>query len=129
MVLGVLNPAGAAAKPPSAAVAAVAHASPIKWAIRALCCAEFRGLRLERSSLLDAPRMGGLALVQSGDQVLERLNLQDATCGRCCRRLGQLLTAELGVAVVGLALSRPRFQPMREPEGCLPSGSCDGTLR
>ena len=52
-VLGILNPAGTAeTKPPSAAVSLASHASPIKWSIRALCCAELRGMELERRAFI-----------------------------------------------------------------------------
>ena len=116
MVLGVINPAGAAAaKPPSPLTRAVGHASPIKWAVQGLCCAELRGLELERSTLSDAPRMGGLALVTSGDQVLERLGLREQSCGRCLANLAAVLGIEVAVAFVGLALTRPRFQRMDPP--------------
>ena len=83
--------------------------------MQGLCCAELRGLELERSSLADAPRMGGLALVTSGDQVLERLGLKEQSCGACLARLATVLAVEVGVAFVGLALTRPRFQRMEPP--------------
>ena len=38
--------------------------------------------------------MGGLALVRSGDEVLERLGLSGSSCRQCCGRLGRLLAAE-----------------------------------
>ena len=95
-----------------------------RWCIEGLCCAELRGLELDRASLSKAPRMGGLALVTSGDQVLERLGLEKQSCGRCLTRLGAVLGAEVGVALLGLALTRPRFQHLdsgprqpRENEG------------
>ena len=55
MVLGVINPAGAQGKEQSALVQAVARASPLKWCIEGLCCAELRGLELDRASLSEAP--------------------------------------------------------------------------
>lgn len=110
MVLGIINPAGTAdTKPPSAGVRLVAHASPIKWAIRALVCAELRGLELDERSLRDAPRMGGLALVKSGDEVLSRLGLGETTSAACCVRLARVLAAELALAYAALRLARPRF--------------------
>ena len=54
--------------------------------------------------------MGGLALVSSGDQVLERLGLEGQSCAHCLARLAAVLGAEVGVALLGLALTRPRFQ-------------------
>ncbi|EOD32344.1 hypothetical protein EMIHUDRAFT_231118 [Emiliania huxleyi CCMP1516] len=96
-VLGILNPAGTAeTKPPSAAVSLASHASPIK------------------RSLKEAPRMGGLALVRSGDEVLERLGLSGSSCRQCCGRLGRLLAAELALAYVGLRLQRPKYTSMAQ---------------
>ena len=115
MVLGIINPAGASARPPSLLVRWFSHLSPIKWSIRALCCAELRGLTLEKGSLSDAPRMGGLALVTSGDQVLQRLGLEAESAQGACLSLARLLGLHLAAALVGLHLRRPRFQPMEPP--------------
>lgn len=115
MMVGVLNPAGASSKPPSRVVQYVQKASPIRWGIRGLCCAELRGMTLDSASFRDAPRMGGLALVRSGDVALERLGLAHETSPRCAARLAQTLGAELCVALIGLRLTRPRFQALQQP--------------
>ena len=115
VIVGVLNPAGSSPKPPSMAVRLAQRASPIRWTIRGLCCAELRGMALDTGSLRDAPRMGGLALVRSGDAALERLGLEHETSRRCAMRLGQTLAVELGVAALGLRLTRPRFQSFVVP--------------
>ena len=104
-----LRQGAAETKPPSLGVRLASHASPIKWSIRALCCAELRGLELEQRSLKDAPRMGGLALVKSGDEVLQRLGLGEASTHASCACLGKLLVAQLVVAYAGLSLTRPRY--------------------
>ena len=48
-------------------------------AIEALCIAEYKGMDFAedgtRWSLKDLPRMGGLALVRNGDQVIDALGL------------------------------------------------------
>ena len=109
MILGIINPAGTTgAKPPSLGVRLVSYASPIRWSVRALVTSELRGMELEQTSLKDAPRIGGLALVRSGDEVLDRLGLQDETSASCCVKLGRILAAELGVAAVALWLRAPR---------------------
>eukprot|EP00746_Dinoflagellata_sp_MGD_P086400 gnl/MRDRNA2_/MRDRNA2_341955_c0_seq1.p1 gnl/MRDRNA2_/MRDRNA2_341955_c0~~gnl/MRDRNA2_/MRDRNA2_341955_c0_seq1.p1 ORF type:complete len:134 (+),score=17.39 gnl/MRDRNA2_/MRDRNA2_341955_c0_seq1:3-404(+) len=116
MTVGIINPSGTASlKPPSAVVRALSWASPIRWAIRALVCSELQGMELEAGSLKDVPRMGGLALVRSGDEVLQRLGLEEETSVHCRRQLVRLLVAELVVAIGGLRLTRPRFQPMETP--------------
>ena len=124
MVLGILNPAGAAdAKPPSAAMSAVSHASPIKWSVRALCCAELRGLELTPSSLASVPRMGGLALVRSGDEVLERLGLAQSTAGASLwfegTEGGVLLRSCQRVTFRGFTLDRFPPQPLAMLQRCV----------
>ena len=42
--------------------------------------------------------------------MLERLGLEGQSCGRCLARLGTVLGAEVGVALLGLALTRPRLE-------------------
>ena len=69
--------------------------------------------------------MGGLALVTSGDQVLERLGLEGQSCGRCLARLGTVLGAEVGVALLGLALTRPRFQRLEGRDSAGPTSETD----
>lgn len=117
MVVGVISPAGASKKPPSAAMRAVALTSPIKWVIRSVMCSELRGMQLVRSTLSGGPRMGGLALVRSGDQVLERLGLQDETAAHASARLGMLTGAYLLAALVGQQLARPHFQTLKSGLG------------
>ena len=72
----------------------------------------------EQSSLRDAPRIGGLALARSGDEVLQRLGLTE-TSADCCANLAKLLGAQLVAAYVGLRLTRPRYATLKdvaEPE-------------
>jgi hypothetical protein len=117
MVVGVISPAGTAKKPPSPVMRAVALTSPIKWVIRSVLCSELRGMRLVRSTLSGGPRMGGLALVRSGDQVLERLGLKDETAAHASGRLGVLTGAYLLAALIGQQLARPRFQTLKSARG------------
>lgn len=113
MVLGIINPSGmAAAKPPSLGVRLVSDASPIKWSVRALVGSELKGMALDRGSVKDGARFGALALVKSGDEVLERLGVADTPRG-CSKRLAQILLAELGVATAALWLTAPRYQPLK----------------
>ena len=45
MVLGIVNPAGASVtRREPAPLRILSHASPIKWTVRALLCAEMRGM-------------------------------------------------------------------------------------
>ena len=56
--------------------------------------------------------------------MLERLGLEGQSCGRCLARLGTVLGAEVGVALLGLALTRPRFQRL-ESRGPGPTSETD----
>ena len=67
MLTGIINPAGEKARRKP-----VASLSPIKWGVSWLIDREFRGATLGRGT---GPRLGGLASVVTGDQVLERLGL------------------------------------------------------
>jgi hypothetical protein len=103
---------------------AAAAASPIGAAIRALLPAELGGARLDRSgfALRHAPRLGALALVGSGDEVLFRLGLgADRRGGRAPSwrdgivRLLIISAGNLLVAVAGALFTRPRFVEPRPP--------------
>eukprot|EP00439_Symbiodinium_sp_Y106_P052164 s3822_g6.t6 len=74
MLTGVIDPAGQVGHSANQFMELLHGLSPIRYAIEALCVAELRGLDLARSAA-DAPRMGGLALVRSGDEVLRRLGV------------------------------------------------------
>jgi hypothetical protein len=92
MLTGIVNPGG---ESPSARPKPLAALSPIRWTIRLLLEREFRGAKLEGR---DAPRMGGLALVSSGDEVLRRLGLRAGEPH--ARALWGLLAGHLGLAAL-----------------------------
>lgn len=74
MLTGVIDPAGQVGHSDGQFMEMMQRLSPIRYAIEALCVAELGGLDLARSAA-EAPRMGGLALVKSGDEVLRRLGI------------------------------------------------------
>merc|ERR1712008_5331 len=107
MLTGIIDPAGDSAPPPIGIMLALRRISPIRYAIEALCIAELRGMHLARHAT-DAPRMGGLALVQTGDEVLRRLGI-GGEFGEKLFALLLLACTPLLAAVVALVLGRPRF--------------------
>ena len=123
MVTGIINPSGAGAgaapgAPPPAPLWRLARAlSPIRWAIEALCVGEFEGMEIDaKASRL--PQMGGLALVSSGDMVLERLGVpRDAA--RPLRRLAALSVAHAAAAALFLVATAPRHLA---PRAAAPGG-------
>jgi len=109
MVLGIINPAGATKNGNASMpwfLRLLKHASPIRWAIESLCCAEFRGLKLSRTG---GPSMGALALVKSGDQVLEALGLGSQEWINGMKELTKLGGIELLVSIVAQYF----FQPVK----------------
>lgn len=101
MLTGVIDPAGQVGHSAGQLMEMMHTLSPIRYAIEALCTAELGGLDLARSAA-DAPRMGGLALVKSGDEVLRRLGVTNnfETSAEWLLRLSAL---HLVIAAIALA--------------------------
>ena len=93
----------------AAPLRALAAISPIRWAIDALCISELRGMNFERGSIGEAPKIGALAMVTTGDQVLSKLGLENRTYRQAMMNLARILAAEVSVAILGLAFQRPNF--------------------
>ena len=112
MAVGVINPSGVdpKAKIPWI-VQCLKRLSPVGIAIEALCIAEYKGLDFgsqgKRFRVADLPRMGGLALVRNGDQVLGALGLSGQTYSSKMLDLGKLSGVFLLTSLVGLKLSEP----------------------
>ena len=116
MSVGVINPSGVdASDPPPAIVRWLKSISPIKWTIEALCSAEFRGMEFADSegkrwqALRDLPKMGGLALVKNGDQVLDALGLSELTYEYAMEKLASLAGISLLLSWSGLTWCGPSF--------------------
>lgn len=107
MLTGVIDPAGQAARAPGLVMGLMRSLSPIRAAIEALCVAELGGQTLARSAA-DAPRMGGLALVRTGDEVLQRLGIE-YTFGGAAWHLLRLTALHLLLGAIALWCSGPRF--------------------
>jgi hypothetical protein len=111
MVVGVINPSGVSPdKKPPLVVRWIKQFSPFAHAIEALCLGEYPGMEFEgthsnwMTRVRDMPKMGGLALVQNGDQVIDALGLATKTYGSAMQHLallsgGYLLLSWLGLAV------------------------------
>jgi ABC-type multidrug transport system permease subunit len=116
MVVGVINPSGVSTdEPPNRVMEWIKLLSPIKWAIEALVTAEFRGMTFEKDrdfwgNLKELPRMGGLAMVKNGDEVLDALGLSNAKYDEIMSNLALLSGVYLILSWVGLAFGGPKFQ-------------------
>ncbi|CAE8721846.1 unnamed protein product, partial [Polarella glacialis] len=71
----------------------------------ALCVAELKGMELARS-VTDAPRMGGLALVRTGDEVLRVLDIS-SNFNDSMLWLARLTILHLVFAAIALMLGQP----------------------
>ncbi len=116
MVVGVINPSGVSTdEPPNRVMEWIKLFSPIKWAIEALVTAEFRGMTFEKDrdfwgNLKQLPRMGGLAMVRDGDEVLDALGLGSANYDEIMNNMAKLSGVFLVFSWLGLAFGGPRFQ-------------------
>ena len=107
MTVGVINPSGVALdNPPPAIIQTLKRISPIAHAVKAVCLAEYRGMEFQRSKgkalAKELPKMGGLALVKNGDQVLEELGLGQDTYRGAMEHLAVLSAVNLLISWVGL---------------------------
>jgi hypothetical protein len=121
MTVGIINPSGVdSSEPPPVIVEALKQVSPIAFAIKALCLAEYRGMEFSQDPsrmgvgrfgfltngwnlLRDLPKMGALALVQNGDQVLDELGLGDGDYEAAMRRLALISLLNLLLSWIGLS--------------------------
>ena len=121
MVVGVINPSGVdSTKTPPRVVQWLKQLSPFAYAIEALCLGEYPGMLFQNSKgwlskVRDLPRMGGLALVKNGDQVIEALGLAGQTYTNAMKHLASLCGGYLVLSWVGLALQNywPKLQRKR----------------
>ena len=124
MTVGIINPAGVdKSESQPLMVRTLKELSPIAFAIKALCLAEYRGAEFEdlkhdekqnnflrvlgrsRRVLKDLPKMGALALVQNGDQVLNELGMENDRYEGAMKRLAILSIGNLVISWIGLKLN------------------------
>jgi hypothetical protein len=123
--VGVITPSGidsgGNSEPPSLFVTALKQISPIAYAIRAVCIAEYSGMKFHEDEIRRGwmrPflvvvrkskaffRMGGLALVKRGDEILQEMGLGDDTYRGSMLHLAVLSMLFLWIAWFGLMLQR-----------------------
>lgn len=118
MVVGIINPSGVdTTHTPPWFLKYLRWASPIHWAIEALCLAEYRGMKFEDKSarwpwqkFRDLPKIGGLAFVRNGDQVLDALGLSNATYENVMKNLAILSGINLLLSWLGLHITGTSFE-------------------
>jgi len=125
MAVGIINPSGVdLSEPPPLLVRALKQISPINYAVKAVCLSEYRDAEFGidtggkqanifargRSVMKDLPKMGGLALVKNGNQVLQELGLADETYAGAMNQLAILSLINLAISLVGLRIQNSGFQ-------------------
>jgi hypothetical protein len=132
MVVGVINPSGVdPTKPPPALVKLLKQISPFSSAIEALCLAEYPGVKYHDTTgwfgkLKQMPRMGGLAMVKTGDQVIKALGLADKTYAGVMEHLATLSLANWILSWLGLLWQQRRTTRLRNRQ---PSGERTSPVR
>jgi hypothetical protein len=117
MSVGIINPSGVdVSEPQPVFVEALKQVSPINFAVKAMCLTEYKDMEFGsdkgrqniflrgRTILKDLPKMGGLALVQNGNQVLYELGLDKDTYEGCMRHLALLSLSNLVISWIGLQM-------------------------
>ena len=118
MVVGIINPSGVDNEPDPTFIRWLKLASPIKWAIEALCIAEYKGMDFAPGKrrwlgifkVFENPRMGAYALVRNGDQVLDAIGLTGATYESHIKSLATLTGINLLISLFGLTFCGPKFK-------------------
>mmetsp|Transcript_17554 Transcript_17554/g.32489 ORF Transcript_17554/g.32489 Transcript_17554/m.32489 type:complete len:144 (+) Transcript_17554:590-1021(+) len=118
--VGVISPSGVPKEeqyPPSWFVAFLKKASPIRYAIEAVCIAEYDGMEFQDMNseptaknpfrsvfrkARDVTRMGGLALVKRGNEILEELGLANESYQGSLEKLAILSLGFLAISWIGL---------------------------
>ena len=118
MVVGIINPSGVDPnRPPPTAVRLLKEVSPFRFAIEALCLGEYPGMEFTDSEsggggwlrkLKNLPRMGAMAMIQNGDQVIEALGLHHQTYKGAMIQLAWLSVRFLGISWLGLQVEAIR---------------------
>ncbi|GAX27101.1 hypothetical protein FisN_13Lh355 [Fistulifera solaris] len=116
MLVGVINPSGVdPRRSPPMVTQLMKRISPFAYAIHAVMVAEFQdmqfvsstgGRRWWSSIWKDLPRMGAMAMVRNGNQVLEALGLKQETYVHAMKHLAYLTGIHLLLSWWGLAVRR-----------------------
>lgn len=113
MVVGIINPSGVDPTATSPALVQLfKYYSPIASAVEALVVAEFSGMKFASThslfslnKLRELPRMGGLALVQNGDEALYALGLAGVKFDSVLSHMALLSLVNFGLSWFFLSIS------------------------
>lgn len=121
MLVGVINPSGVdPQRAPPVIAQLMKRISPFAYAIHAVMIAEFQDMQFVSSTtggrwwssvVKDLPRMGAMAMVRNGNQVLEALGLKQETYLNAMKQLTYLTGIHLVLSWWGLAFQRRRRKP------------------
>jgi len=109
MAVGIINPSGVdTSVKKSLIIQCLQRFSPIGMAIESLVVAEYKGMKFDddgqKFRLSDLPKMGGLALVRNGDQVVDALGLSNRTYKGAMQDLARISVVNLLLSWIGLSV-------------------------
>jgi hypothetical protein len=117
-IISVINPSGVSKEKESILITFLKKFSPIKYAVEAIVISEFRGMDFgiqgKKWRWLDLPRMGALALVKNGDEVLDALALRYTNYNDVLKQLCLLSGVNLAASLLGLTFFGPVHIQARE---------------
>jgi len=126
MLVGVIDPAGASSEPDGFLMRTLRQLSPVRHAINALCISELKDLELAKKKggflrqLADAPQMGALAGIRSGNEVLDKLGIL-TSFEEPLKCLGLLAGLHLAASAAALIMAAPRFAKVQQEGETAPS--------
>lgn len=112
MVVGIINPSGVDPEhPPPHAVQLLKSVSPFAYAIEALAIGEYTGMEFDGKKswfgrFRELPRLGALAMVKNGEQILEALGLQNQTFESAVQYLSFLTVMFFFTSWIGLSIQQ-----------------------
>ena len=110
-----VNPSGVDPNTPPAPpiIQFLKRLSPFAFAIEGLCLGEYPGMRFKRGDWRNLPRMGGLAMVRNGEQVLDALGLAGKDFDTTMKNLGTLSVGYLAASWVGMYVNNRSHRSRR----------------
>jgi hypothetical protein len=125
MLVGVINPSGVdPRRAPPMVTQLMKRISPFAYAIHAVMVAEFEDMQFVSSTggrwwssiWKDLPRMGAMAMVRNGNQVLEALGLKQETYVHAMKNLAYLTGIHLLLSWWGLAVRQRKPSSKSSPK-------------
>jgi len=110
IIVGVLNPSGMSSHSPSWFINILKQISPVKFAIEALCVAEYKGMKFENNwKCCYFPKLCEITMIPNGEYVLEALGIGQKGYYSIMQDLGLLSSFYLVISWIGLLVNYCHF--------------------